>query len=80
MFHDKKDKVGLGTMEGDLHDIGKNIVRLMLECGGFEVIDLELIQRVAATSKPIIMSTGMATLAEIDEAVSTIRRTRRERY
>ncbi|MBE9505364.1 MAG: corrinoid protein [Chloroflexi bacterium] len=36
----KKGKVVLGTMEGDLHDIGKNIVRLMLECGGFEVIDL----------------------------------------
>ena len=36
----KKGKVLLGTVEGDLHDIGKNIVRLMLECGGFEVIDL----------------------------------------
>ncbi len=36
----KKGKVVLGTVEGDLHDIGKNIVRIMLECGGFEVIDL----------------------------------------
>ena len=36
----KKGKVIMGTVEGDLHDIGKNIVRLMLECGGFEVIDL----------------------------------------
>ncbi len=36
----KKGKVLLGTVEGDLHDIGKNIVRLMLECGGFEVLDL----------------------------------------
>ncbi len=35
-----KGKVVLGTVEGDLHDIGKNIVRIMLECGGFEVIDL----------------------------------------
>jgi 5-methyltetrahydrofolate--homocysteine methyltransferase len=35
-----KGKVLLGTVEGDLHDIGKNIVRLMLQCGGFEVIDL----------------------------------------
>lgn len=39
----------------------------------FEVVDLPLLQRVARTSKPIIMSTGMATLAEIDEAVHTIR-------
>ncbi len=39
----------------------------------FEVVDLALIRRVAQTGKPIIMSTGMATLAEIDEAVQTIR-------
>ncbi len=36
----KKGKVIIATVEGDLHDIGKNIVRLMLECAGFEVVDL----------------------------------------
>jgi len=36
----KKGKVIIGTVEGDLHDIGKNIVRLMLECAGFDVVDL----------------------------------------
>ena len=30
----------IGTVKGDLHDIGKNIVASMLEGGGFEVIDL----------------------------------------
>ncbi|MGB4503622.1 MAG: corrinoid protein [Syntrophaceticus sp.] len=30
----------IGTVEGDLHDIGKNLVALMLESNGFEVIDL----------------------------------------
>ena len=33
-------KVVLGTIKGDLHDIGKNLVGMMLEGGGFEVIDL----------------------------------------
>jgi len=33
-------KVVIGTVKGDLHDIGKNIVGSMLEGGGFEVIDL----------------------------------------
>jgi len=33
-------KVIIGTVKGDLHDIGKNLVCMMLEGGGFEVIDL----------------------------------------
>ena len=33
-------KVVIGTVKGDLHDIGKNIVGSMLEGSGFEVIDL----------------------------------------
>jgi 5-methyltetrahydrofolate--homocysteine methyltransferase len=33
-------KVAIGTVKGDLHDIGKNLVAAMLEGGGFEVIDL----------------------------------------
>jgi len=36
----KKGKVIIGTVAGDLHDIGKNLVALMLESAGFEVIDL----------------------------------------
>ncbi|MEM2901635.1 MAG: cobalamin-dependent protein, partial [Candidatus Bathyarchaeia archaeon] len=33
-------KVVMGTVKGDVHDIGKNIVIMMLQAAGFEVIDL----------------------------------------
>lgn len=35
-----KHKVVIGVVEGDTHDIGKNLVKIMLETSGFEVIDL----------------------------------------
>ncbi len=43
LIDDKVESQGtvlLGTVKGDLHDIGKNLVGMMLEGGGFEVVDM----------------------------------------
>ena len=37
---EKKEKIVLATVKGDIHDIGKNIVKVLLENYGFDVIDL----------------------------------------
>lgn len=37
---ESKGKIVLGTVKGDLHDIGKNLVKIMMESKGLEVIDL----------------------------------------
>lgn len=37
---EKKGKAVIGTVAGDFHDIGKNIVRMMMEGAGYEVVDL----------------------------------------
>jgi dimethylamine corrinoid protein len=36
----KLAKVCMGTVEGDVHDIGKSICSTMLQCGGFDIVDL----------------------------------------
>ncbi len=54
-------------------DFLENIGCPFYKIASFENIDLPLIKYVARTKKPIIISTGMATVAELDAAIQTIR-------
>jgi methanogenic corrinoid protein MtbC1 len=44
-------KMVIGTVKGDIHDIGKNLVAMMMEGAGFEVLDLGINNSVENTSR-----------------------------
>ena len=63
-----KGIVVLGTVEGDLHDIGKNLVGMMLESGGYKVVDVGVdatvetfIQAVQENDADILAMSGLLT-------------------
>ncbi len=73
-----KTKMILCTVKDDLHDIGKNIVRSMLEANGFEVLDLgidcaaeKIVAAVQAEHIKIVALSGVLTLA-LDSMKSTV--------
>ncbi len=60
----------IGTVKGDIHDIGKNIVTFMLDVNGFEVHDLgidvpveKFIQKIKETKAPVVGLSGFLTVA-----------------
>jgi len=63
-------KVVFGTVAGDIHDIGKNIVVFMLDVNGFEVYDLgvdvpaqKFVQKIKESGAPIVGLSGFLALA-----------------
>jgi len=72
-------KVVIGVIEGDTHDIGKNLVKLMVEVGGFEIYDLgrdvplaSFVAKVKEVKADVLclstlMSTTMEGMAEVIE-------------
>jgi len=76
------EKVVLGTVKGDLHDIGKNIVAIMLRGAGYQVIDLgtdvtpEKFVEAVIENKPIavglsaLLTTTMLVMKEIVDEIS----------
>ncbi len=77
----RKGRVVIGTVKGDLHDLGKNLVANMIRTSGFEVIDIgkdvatEKFIEVVLDTKPdviglsALLTTTMAMQAEVIEAL-----------
>jgi 5-methyltetrahydrofolate--homocysteine methyltransferase len=72
-------RVAIGTVKGDLHDIGKNLVGMMLEGAGFEVVDLgvdvsserfvEVAERVDVIALSSLLTTTMPNMKTIIAAL-----------
>src|SRR5664280_189966 len=74
-------KVAIGTVKGDLHDIGKNLVSMMLEGSGYEIMDLgvdvpaeKFVQAIRDGANVVAMSalltTTMTNMKAIIEAIA----------
>lgn len=72
------DDLGLDFFSTPFDDTAVDFLEKMqvplYKVASFELVDSALLKKIGATGKPVIMSTGMATLGEIDEAVTTLRR------
>ncbi|MBN4069314.1 MAG: homocysteine methyltransferase [Alkaliphilus sp.] len=84
---EKKRKILLATVEGDVHDIGKNIVAIMLKNYGFNVVDLgtnvkaEIIVERALEEKPNIIGVSAlmtTTMQEIETVANKLRESKIE--
>ena len=78
----KLGKIVFGTVAGDIHDIGKDIVVFMLDVNGFEVHDLgvdvpvqKFVDKIKETGAPIVGLSGFLTLAfdSMKQTVDTIK-------
>ncbi len=78
----KLGKIVFGTVAGDIHDIGKDIVVFMLDVNGFEVIDLgvdvpvqKFVDKIKETGAPVVGLSGFLTLAfdSMKETIETVK-------
>jgi methanogenic corrinoid protein MtbC1 len=78
----KLGKIVFGTVAGDIHDIGKDIVVFMLDVNGFEVYDLgidvpvqKFVDKIKETGAPVVGLSGFLTLAfdSMKETVDAIK-------
>ncbi len=66
----RQGKIVMGTVEGDIHDIGKDIVTFMLDVSGFEVFDIgvdappdKFVDKIRETGATVVGMSGLLTLA-----------------
>jgi len=61
-----RGKIVIATVKGDVHDIGKNIVSVVLQCNGYEIVDLGVMTPcediLEAASKPGVVAVGLSGL------------------
>ncbi|HEY0028601.1 MAG TPA: methionine synthase [Allosphingosinicella sp.] len=81
-----KGKVVMATVKGDVHDIGKNIVGVVLQCNGFEVIDLgvmvpwqDILKSATDNNADMIGLSGLIT-PSLDEMVTVAAEMQREGF
>jgi 5-methyltetrahydrofolate--homocysteine methyltransferase len=79
-------KIVLATVKGDVHDIGKNIVGVVLACNNYEVIDLgvmvpceKILERAMAEKADLIGLSGLIT-PSLDEMVHVAREMERQQF
>jgi len=71
-----KGKVVIGTVKGDVHDIGKNIIKMMFEVAGFTVYDLgqdvplaKFVEEQIRTDADIVALSAMMTMKKVVEMI-----------
>jgi len=78
---EKKTKVIIGVVKGDIHDIGKNIVKVLIEASGYDIMDLgkdvstERFIKAVAIEKPAVLAMSSlmtTTLVHMEEVIKEL--------